>query len=360
MSWKDLKPGGSIPARELNAVGEKVDALDLIRSTTLDVRRTPGGFSFESRARPPILARTVGEAGTTGDEEGCYEWEEVYVLPNGDVEVVVGGQSGTKTVLPARERNRNTAIVEGSLIELTLDPTGTHYDFLYTWGAASRTQTGVVTADGDTTPQEFSGNKLFWNTVYVPQIILCLPDAGGFSNPTGVVAAYIRPFPFLHHPGILLEFPVDTYAPGVLASERITLGPGQITMGNPSVSMELNVSGATAGLWLAETGGTASIRVQGQEGVTGTVAGIEFVAGVHVGGSFTGVTSVAGAGGSTGLTLTESGTGSVTLTLGGTLVPGSGGTGLTSTPPAGSVLTGTGSGYAQESASTFAYRWGFN
>jgi len=102
--------------------------------------------------------------------------------------------------------------------------------------------------------------------------------------------------------------------------------------------------------------------INGVRGANNSTVGLNFTGGLYMGGSYNGPTSIAGSGGTTGLTISggpiTSGAG--TLTLGGTLVPANGGTGLTTTPPDGSILTGTGSGYQQSSAVTHSLRWGID
>jgi len=102
--------------------------------------------------------------------------------------------------------------------------------------------------------------------------------------------------------------------------------------------------------------------INGVRGANNSTVGLNFTGGLYMGGSYNGPTSIAGSGGTTGLTISggpiTSGAG--TLTLGGTLVPANGGTGLTTTPPDGSILTGTGGGYQQSSAVTHSLRWGID
>ncbi len=106
----------------------------------------------------------------------------------------------------------------------------------------------------------------------------------------------------------------------------------------------------------------AAFSLNGVQGGSNITAGLHFTGGLYMSGSYDGPTSIGGSGGTTGLTISggpiTSGAG--TLTLGGTLVPANGGTGLTSTPPDGSILTGTGSGYQQSSAVTHSLRWGID
>lgn len=102
--------------------------------------------------------------------------------------------------------------------------------------------------------------------------------------------------------------------------------------------------------------------INGVRGANNSTVGLNFTGGLYMGGSYNGPTLIAGSGGTTGLTVSggpiTSGAG--TLTLGGTLVPANGGTGLTTTPADGSILTGTGSGYQQASAVTHSLRWGID
>jgi len=131
---------------------------------------------------------------------------------------------------------------------------------------------------------------------------------------------------------------------------------GNFTVGMSCSDGQAYVTGT--GLTVESQSGTPIITLRNDTtntnyaGQSTTTGGLTFTGGILTGGSFSGVASIDG--GTTGLTFS----GTDPATLGGTLVPANGGTGLATTPPAGSMLTGTGTGYSQESVLAVSEFWG--
>lgn len=138
-------------------------------------------------------------------------------------------------------------------------------------------------------------------------------------------------------------------------------GPGIPGFPNPNAvtSVALSYDGVNDRTQLNLTGANSRIVINSTDfGQSGTYAGLTFTGGVLTGGSITAVTSVDTSGGTTGLTFSGGPiTSSGTMTMAGTLATSNGGTGLTTTPPAGSVLAGDGSGYVQTPAHILVAKW---
>lgn len=414
MPWTDVKPGGELSTRELNDLAATVDSLALVKSQSIEVRRGPGGFALEARKPVTVLARTTSTSGTGGDV-GKYDWEEVYLDSGGTVVATPGGQSGTKSSLPARELRLNANVASGTLIELTLDPSGTFYTFdvgnipdpfkasfksggttyttnpateirIYDPGAgyvtftnpstglaqyefqpASASNGGYVTHTGFQAfagDKSFSGDVSFTNNLRVSSSnvnsLESRVDLGGATVATiGSVLGYGRQACWRDIPSPYIAGYWDFfYATQLVIGGLIEL---QTVMKKDQWSavyeFDLN-RGDYAGSSVSGVTAWCHYAIDGIPGETATIAGMKFTGGLYTGGTATVVTSVDGDGGTTGLTfsggpITDAGS----LTLGGTLVPANGGTGLTSTPPAGTFLTGTGSGYEQTPAHTMLAKW---
>lgn len=226
------------------------------------------------------------------------------------------------------------------------------------WANATASQAGVVS----TGTQTIGGAKTFADDATFSQDVLVsgvLSASGSVFNQTaGLVATY-----GVSGSGWAGSFTGAIYGVGMDSYLGLAVGPNdlswdagaELTHGLFILTRTTSESAWPAYAIRANVSGSATTRT----GQSGTFNGLDFTGGLLTGGSGGGVSSVDASGGTTGLSFSGGPvTSTGTLTMAGTLAAANGGTGLASTPGAGTLLTGTGSGYAQSSALAFATMWG--
>lgn len=317
---------------------------DYATPTAADAAKLTSGASGPAR----ILWKETGSTGT----QACVVLLGEGAASGGGSGITVEEEDGTPTY--------------GSVVTLEVDqaqggrvtqPSGAG-TALISWANASASQAGVVS----TGTQGFAGEKSFTDAVTLKAAswVGFNLTVGWFS---GIVDGGTPQYGYVN----LLPSSGSSSGGKVRASNNLTGAGVELACTSERASYETRIGVDAQGFYFhgyKATGfddprlyidTTSGVKT----GVSNTIAGLQFTCGWLTGGSLTAVTSVDASGGTTGLTVSGGPvTGTGTLTLGGTLGSANGGTGLTATPPAGTLLVGTGSGYAQASAQAQTLKWG--
>lgn len=216
------------------------------------------------------------------------------------------------------------------------------------WGSASLTTPGVV----DTTAQTLAGAKSFKDFTTFHDEIVVQNGYTGATYPTLTDPARVNLKETQLSPGGGLfssqvmayredyATPVSGYYNHVVATRIVSGSVYLQTLLKYDAETGVHTfelhRGAFTGSAVSGSATTCAYAIDGLLGGTATLGGMEFTGGIYTDG-----------------TLTVDLTSEVT----GALPTGNGGIGLTTTPPAGSVLAGNGSGYEQTPAHVLTAKW---
>jgi hypothetical protein len=279
------------------------------KATILETTRAIYGSNFDgSAALTGIIASTYGGTGNGFTQfTGPTTAEKTFTLPNSSETLLYSGgalgtpASGTLTncTFPTLNQSTSGTAAKATLLETTRAIYGNNFD-------GSAAVTGIIastyggTGNGFT---KFSGATTAEKTYTLPDANATILYSGGaLGTPSGGTLTNCT-FPTLNQN-------TSGTAAGLSATLAVTSGgTGLTALGTPGYVLRTNVGGTAMEWFSPSAGGT--------------------------------VTSVDGSGGTTGLTLTGGAiTAAGTLTLGGTLIPANGGTGVAN--GANNTLTFTG------------------